>query len=1024
MQNTKFHIVALCAILLAQVAVGQSSQSLDAQRAEFRRAKDLFEKEKYSSAQHAFEKYIDSRKPQDDGEVESAYFYSAVCAQLLTNDDARVKLEDFIRRYPQSAHINMAHLFLGNYYYSARDYKQALAEYRLVDDSQIEYGYRSEYEFKMGYCLFQNGDTKNAKSYFARLMNGKSKYANSALYYYAHIQYEEENYDLALSNFQKLQSDKKFAKIVPYYIAQIYYFLDKDDELIKMAPELIEKSSDARKAEIQQMVGEVCYRKGEYAEALKYYKLANDVAQQNNYYQMGFCHYQLKQYEKAVPYFEHYTTENDSVAQNALYHLADVYLKMGKKNEARSLFRQSADMQFNEKIKEDALYNYAKLSCEIGGAPYNESILMLQNYLKQYPNTPHKDEISEILTSLYFSTRNYRNALELIEKLPNKTHSLNQAYQRIALNRGIELFNENNLTDAIALFTKAININALAKTTSDAYYLRGESHYRKKQYNTAKKDLDKFFVTSAADKSDYYKQAAYTLGYANYKLKNYSTSIDNMKSFINVADKSADKRQIDDANNRIGDGFYVQKQFDNAITYYNKVINNRGVDADYAYYQKAMSYSALCKYDEKINTLKNLLKSYPGSDLAPSASFEIASTYLLNDDNENALTAYQSFLANYPKSAYAKEALLKTGIIYYNTQRETEALATLDQVLKNYPGTAESRDALLVVKNIYSDQGRINDYIDYVQNSTNVVISNASQDSMTFIAAENFYFGDEKEKAITGLQNYLKRFPRGLFALTAHYYLADCYDRSDKANEALPHYEYVAKQAKSQYTETALLRSAQISYNEKKYDESNKFFGQLAKTAESGSNIQQAKIGLLRTYFLLGDYENTVKSANAVLSYEKITAQETEEATYYKARSLYNLKRYDEAIAVYRTLQSADNGDYAGEANYREAELYFNNKDFVSAENAIEEATSNPRSDYWSAKTFILWAEIFYINGNTLQAKQTLQSIIDNYDGDDLVQEATQRRNEIIQDENAIKAQAEADSKAEKELEEINVDEN
>ena len=167
-----------------------------------------------------------------------------------------------------------------------------------------------------------------------------------------------------------------------------------------------------------------------------------------------------------------------------------------------------------------------------------------------------------------------------------------------------------------------------------------------------------------------------------------------------------------------------------------------------------------------------------------------------------------------------------------------------------------------------------------------------------------------------------------------------------------------------------------------------------------------------------------MKAANAVLAYEKITAQESEEATYYKARSLYNLKRYDDAIAVYRTLQSADNGEYAGEANYREAELYFNNKDFVSAENAIEEATSNPRSDYWSAKTFILWAEIFYINGNTLQAKQTLQSIIDNYDGDDLVQEATQRRNEIIQDENAIKAQAEADSKAEKELEEINVDEN
>ncbi|MBR4803811.1 MAG: tetratricopeptide repeat protein, partial [Bacteroidales bacterium] len=519
------------------------------------------------------------------------------------------------------------------------------------------------------------------------------------------------------------------------------------------------------------------------------------------------------------------------------------------------------------------------------------------------------------------------------------------------------------------------------------------------------------------------KQASYTLGYTNYKLKNYNTSIDNMKSFVIVADKSADKRQIDDANNRIGDGFYVQKQFDNAITYYNKVINNRGLDADYAYYQKAMSYSALCKYEDKIDALNALLRNYPNSDIAPSASYEIASTYLLNDDNERALAAYQSFLASYPKSTYAKEALLKTGIIYYNTSRQNDALAALEQVVKEYPGTAESRDALEVMKNIYTADGRPQDYFDFVQTKTNVVISQSSQDSITFMAAENFYFDGENEKAAAGLESYLKRFPRGLFALSAHYYLADCLDRSGKAAQALPHYEYVAKQAKSQYTETALLRSAQISFNEKQYSESNKFFAMLAKNAESNSNIQQANLGLLRTYFLLDDYENSVKAANKVLSYEKITTQETEEATYYKARSLYNMKRYDDAIAVYRTLQSADNGEYAGEANYREAELYFNNKDFVSAENAIEEATSNPRSDYWSAKTFILWAEIFYINGNTLQAKQTLQSIIDNYDGDDLVQEAIQRRNEIIQDENAIKAQAEADSK-ENELDEINVDEN
>ena len=54
------------------------------------------------------------------------------------------------------------------------------------------------------------------------------------------------------------------------------------------------------------------------------------------------------------------------------------------------------------------------------------------------------------------------------------------------------------------------------------------------------------------------------------------------------------------------------------------------------------------------------------------------------------------------------------------------------------------------------------------------------------------------------------------------------------------------------------------------------------------------------------------------------------------------------------------------------------------------------------AKSFILWADIFYARGNNLQAKQTLQSIIDNYEGEDLVQLALQKRNAILEAEKPL----------------------
>ncbi|MCQ2296428.1 MAG: tetratricopeptide repeat protein [Bacteroidales bacterium] len=1030
MQRIKVLVFTMLFALSAGAVMAQKSSSDEALRLRFRQAVDLFEKEKFASAQSLFD--ILTADPAAAEMAEESRFYAAVCAERLDNKDADFRLSEFIRLYPQSRRVVMARFYLGNFHYAAGDYTKALQNYAKVQCREIDYGHRSEYNFKVGYCHFNAGDYAEARKYFGQEMSGKSKYTNAALYYYAHLQYMDGKYDLALRNFEKLQSDRKFAKIVPSYIARIYYYLGKEDELLQMAPTLLLEEDVFKKNEIRQMVAEVYFNRGEYKNALDYYnaamrhqddanpaeevaasvgtaKKSNSAAlvrsctPQDSYYQIGYCHYMLHQYDSAQYYLSKKTACVDSVAQNALFVLGDVDLKLGKKSEARSMFLQASTMDFDAKIKEDALFNYAKLSYELNANPYNESIRSFEDYLEKYPKSEHKAEVQEILTSLYFSTRNYKNALTLIEKMPDRSPVMNQAYQRIVINRGIEVFNTGNMKGAATYFLKATKINALPKYTTDAYYLYGESRYRLGDFDAAGKTLDRFMLSSNASTSPYYRQALYTHGYISMKRNNVADAADDFKLFARLADASIDPHQVNDVYNRLGDCYYLESNYPEAIKYYDRVIKAGDADADYATYQKALSYGAMGKYQDKLTYLNQIFEHYSESPLAPRSLFEVGNTYLVCDNNDMALLYFNNFRNKYPQNSLVKTALLNMGLIYYNTDHESEALDVFDQLLTHYAGTDEARDALSTVKNIYVSQNRVDEYFSYVKRTTKTNISTVEQDSTLYMSAENRYMNGDCESSVKGFESYLEKFPQGLFHLQAHYYAADCLFRSGQNDKALPHYEAVAAAGRNSFTERSLQNAANIAYNLSNYTKALDLYAQLAEVAESDNNRLSGRVGYLRCWVRLGERDSIISAANNLLYENKITDELRDEARISIARSYYETEStYHQADSVYSLLMTSTNGDYSGEASYRIAEMSYRQSDYDEAERAIEAITADPVSDYWLAKSFILWADIFHARGNNLQAKQTLQSIIDNYDGDDLVSLATQKRDAILQEENPV----------------------
>jgi len=972
----------------------------------YAKAEHYFLKEKFVTAQKFYDKAIVAYGHNKTINKIHAEYYAAICALELYNADAEKKISDFIIAHPESPLVNKARLQMGRYKYREKDYDQAVYWFKIVKINRLEKAEREEYHFKNGYSLYREEELGKAKIQFSKIKDVDTRYTSPAIYYYGHIAYEQKNYETALLHLKRLEDDNTFSPIVPYYISQIYYLQRKYDEVIKYAPALLENEGIKRGPEIARTLSESYYHKKQYKEALPYMEQFmdnSDKVKRDDYYLSGYIYYRNENFKNAAEAFEKVTTEDDVLNQNAYYHLADCYLQLNEKKKAASAFQMAAKYDFNKDIQEEALYNYAKLTFELYYSPFNESIDVLNEYIAKYPNTARTDEAYNFLVTAYMNTKNYKSALESLGKIQNKSHDIKRAYQRVAYFRGLELFNNLNYKEAIEKFTMSLQFPMYDRSImAQCYYWRGEAKYRMEDYNEAIADLKQFILSTGSFELPEYKISHYTLGYSYFKIQGYEEAITWFRKYASIM-KSAKEPEVADANNRAADSYFLLRKYWVAIEYYDKAVSLNLYDPDYALYQRSFALGLVDRPNKKIESLKQLTAEFKESPYFDDALYELGKTYLSISDNPSAINSYKKLVDEYPASNYFKKSLVQLGLIYYNTNQNDQAMQMYKRVVAEFKGSSEAQNALIGIKNIYVDMAKVDDYVKYVESLGEYgTISTSEKDSLTYIAAENIYMAGDCEKAQKKLQEYLDKYANGNFSVNANFYLADCYDRTEKEEEAVKAYSYVISKPKSDFTEQALLGAARLNFKLEHYKDALENFIALENSASMKSNLKDARLGILRINYILKDYERAVEAANKVMATEKMPIELIREARYKKAQSYFALAKYDLAIPDYKLLAEDVLNEQGAEANYKLVEIYFNNKELDKAEGEIFNfAEKNCPHQFWLANSFIILADIYLQKDDNFQAKATLQSVIDGYDvaDDGVIDMANERLMEIVKAE-------------------------
>lgn len=958
----------------AQDALAQTDLAMDWQQAQ-----DLLQKGQYGAARTAFERIAAS----DERELyaSEAHYFAAYCALVLFHGDGETKMNNFIRQHPSHPKAKLAWYELGMFYYRNEQTGKALEYLERVEAEDLPQNQRYEYYYTLGYAYFSKRDLEAARPYFDRLKVSNNSYRYAASYYAGFIAYDQDRYSDALSDLQRAAESDAYRGKTALMIAAIYYRQGRYDEVIAFAEkELNSTRSGTDREQLLLLLGESWFHKADYNRAMTWYEqyqsTLRKLPEPAVLYKIAYAQFKTGQDSKAIDNFKVVALEKSPQGQQASYYLGILYARQGNQQYALSAFSKASQEDYNEAIKQEAAFQYAKMQSALGN--YSLAIEAYTSYLSKYGRGNHRSEANDLLSEAYLHTDNYAQAIEHIEKINDLSPALRRTYQQVTYYQGTVLFNKARYFDAVQHFAKSQLYPEDKAMSMQAHYWSGEAYSIGKRWNDAINSYASVFRVGERNDPEAFMAARYGIGYAYFNTRQYDKALVHFREYSNAKASARDKGNYVDALLRLADCYYATKQYDAAVSKYQESISQGTTDAGYALYQTGLIQGIRTNYDQAIPTLDRMIARYPQSRYQDEARFQRGQFLFEQGKYQEAIKAFDDLVTNYASSPSVPYALVSKAISHGNLRETEKTITTYKRFLDDYPTHEKAQAALLGLQQALNNANRSEEFERYLAAFRQANPGDESLETVEYEAAKSLYFSQKYDAAAGSLARFIDRYPTSSSITEAHYYLAEAYYRLNKTSDAITQYRYVTDESNSLWVNRALLRLATILYTEGQYKQALEAYTRLASAAANKKDLYYGLAGMMDAQYQLANYEEVKVLARRILEEAPVTANAENKAQLYIAKAAYAKGDYakatDELLITLNTARDV----YGAEAQYLLGEIYFLQKNYKqSLETLYDLNKTFAGYDYWLGKSFLLIADNFVALKEYFQAKETLKSIIE-----------------------------------------------
>ena len=186
---------------------------------------------------------------------------------------------------------------------------------------------------------------------------------------------------------------------------------------------------EERKPHLARIISESYLVLGDAVAAREYYDQSlaggRESYSRADWFYGGSVLYASKDYVGAIDNFTRMGEMTDSLGQIASYNLGYSYIQTKNKVSAMESFKASSLLDYDAKVQEDAMFNYAKLAFDL-----NKDISVFKDYLTKYSGARNSDVIHSYMAMAALQERDYEAAVAAYDNVETLDDDMESNYMK------------------------------------------------------------------------------------------------------------------------------------------------------------------------------------------------------------------------------------------------------------------------------------------------------------------------------------------------------------------------------------------------------------------------------------------------------------------------------------------------------------------------------------------------------------------------------------------------------------------